>query len=100
VGPGGSVSDGRLELTVLPAMSLPRVLTSIPRLYDGSIARVPGTVHRRVRWAEVEGDLALETDGETRPDAEGRIRWEVVPRALSVRGGWLAPPAQADAARL
>jgi diacylglycerol kinase (ATP) len=94
VGPEGSISDGLFELTIIPGMALPRTLAAIPHLYDGRIAQVPGVLHRRVAWVEVDGEMGLEADGETRFDpGTGPIRWDVVPRGLQVRGGWLKPPA-------
>lgn len=46
VAPQACHDDGRLELIVLSKDDAPRALTQLPRLFDGTIDRVPGMVTR------------------------------------------------------
>jgi diacylglycerol kinase (ATP) len=91
VGPGGSLSDGLLELTIVEGRSVPSVLAALPHLYDGKIGRVRGVTHMRVTEVRLEGALPLEADGET-GIGTGPARWDVLPGALRMRGGWPPPP--------
>jgi diacylglycerol kinase (ATP) len=94
VAPPGALADGVLDLTVIPAMPLGRLLWNLRHLYDGHLAEVPGVLHRRVTWVEVDDAVSLEADGET-GFGTGPARWEVLPRALVMRGGWISPPVRA-----
>lgn len=94
VGRGGTMHDGRLDLTLIPDESLPLQLAHAPRLYAGTIDKVGGVVrvgahaiHVRARLGET---VHIDLDGEmpgTLP-----ARFELLPRALQVRGGWMRNP--------
>lgn len=91
VGKGGSLADGLLDLSIIPKLSPMSAVRYLPRLYAGEFASVPGVLRVRASRIEIEGAIAIETDGEaigTTP-----VRLDVLPRALMVRGGWLRPPA-------
>lgn len=91
VAPLGAMADGALDLTLVPAMPLGSMLFNVYHLYDGRLAEVPGVVSRRVTWVEVDAAVGLEADGETGLGS-GPARWDVLPRALVMRGGWISPP--------
>ncbi len=103
VGRGGTMHDGLLDGVLLEPSPLRRQLPRVHHLYDGRVEALPGA--RRFRATRVEvrpaGDGAgtpVDLDGET----PGRLpaRFEILPRALHVRGGWVHNPLlQADPAR-
>lgn len=93
VGPSASMTDGLLDVVIIPDLPLPRLLLSTGRLYDGSIAKVPGVISLRVR------QLSATTRGRFVPsDIDGEqpgglpLSIEVVPRALLVRAPALSAP--------
>lgn len=89
VGRGGSMHDGLLDVTVVkPGAVLTRV-GQLPRLYDGSLERVPGVFQVKASEVEVMSSspfrLPLDLDGESR---SGRaLRVSVRAGALAVRDG-------------
>ena len=89
VGKGGSMQDGLLDLTLLPPAPIPRQLRDTRHLYDGRLHETFGAISRKVTSVEVSADVPIpvELDGES--PGHGPARFEVLPRALSVRGGWL-----------
>jgi diacylglycerol kinase (ATP) len=88
VGKGGSISDGAIDLTIVPALSLPRLATGLPRLYTGDVEAVPGVVRRRITSIEAScaSEVLLDVDGEQ----PGRLpgRFEILQGALRIRGVW------------
>jgi len=95
VGKGGSMHDGRFDLSVLPPLNPARALRQARRLYDGTLPRIPGAV--RAAAAEIEARavdpaaaVLLDIDGEQ----PGRLpaSFRVLHRTLQVRGGWLRSP--------
>ena len=90
VGAGGSMSDGRLDVSLLRPSSMLQTARDFPRLYDGNLSQSP-TVTRMVcteLTAEVvgQGSVSIELDGETRGTLPGRF-W-VIPETLPVRAVW------------
>ncbi len=94
VAPQGAMADGALHFTLVPAMPLATLLWNVRHLYDGRLAEVPGVVSRRVSWVEIDDAVGLEADGETCLGT-APARWDVLPRALVMRGGWISPPVRA-----
>jgi diacylglycerol kinase family enzyme len=91
VGSGGTMQDGHLDVTVLPPAPFLRQMVEVRRLYDGSVGRFPGALRFRATAIEAEveggGPVYLDLDGEN--PGELPVRFELLPRALPIRGGWL-----------
>ncbi len=90
VGRGGSMSDGRLDLTIVPHLSLVGAVPNLPRLYAGTTEKVRGAVRVAVRRLEARSldpaspGIPVEMDGEQAGTLPLSI--EVWPAALRVRG--------------
>jgi YegS/Rv2252/BmrU family lipid kinase len=83
--PGARVDDGRLDLVVFEERSRLRTVFSLPRLFTGAAASVPGVTIQRVDRALVDGEgpLNFQVDGEPSAGAS-RLKGVVHPGALSV----------------
>lgn len=101
VGRGGTMQDGHFDVTVLPPGPLSRHLGEARRLYDGSLERSAGARRFQAAWVEarpVDGEeFPLDLDGEARPALPARF--DLLPAALQVRGGWLDNPVRGDRGR-
>jgi diacylglycerol kinase (ATP) len=66
IAPGARVDDGLLDLVVIAERSRLRTLVGLPRLFNGTVNRVPGCSIRRVPRATIESDrpMAFHVDGE------------------------------------
>jgi diacylglycerol kinase (ATP) len=66
IAPDARVDDGQLDLVVVEERSRLRTLCQTPRLFSGSMARVPGCSIRRVREATIEctDPMVFHVDGE------------------------------------
>jgi diacylglycerol kinase (ATP) len=85
IAPGARVDDGELDLVVFEERSRIATLCQIPRLFNGTVARIRGCTIRRIREATIESDepMAYHVDGE--PVAGGtRLRARIHPGALMV----------------
>ena len=85
IAPGARVDDGQLDLVVVEERSRLATLVQLPRLFNGTMARVPGCSIRRVRNVVIEADrpMMFHVDGE--PVTGGnRLRVRVHPGALRV----------------
>ena len=85
IAPGARVDDGELDLVVFEERSRIATLCQMPRLFNGTVARVRGCTIRRIREVTIESDapMAYHVDGE--PVAGGtRLRARVHPGALMV----------------
>jgi YegS/Rv2252/BmrU family lipid kinase len=85
IAPGARVDDGELDLVVMEERSRFGTLCRIPRLFNGTVARVPGCTIRRIREATIEADapMTYHVDGE--PMAGGtKLRARIHPGALMV----------------
>ena len=85
IAPGARVDDGELDLVVVEERSRFATLCQMPRLFNGTVARVPGCTIRRVREVTIESDqpMTYHVDGE--PVAGGTIlRARVHPGALRI----------------
>src|SRR5262245_7233245 len=56
IGPGALVDDGLLDLVVLQETSRFRTLTQIPRLFNATVARIPGCRLEQVTETTIEAD--------------------------------------------
>jgi YegS/Rv2252/BmrU family lipid kinase len=85
IAPGARVDDGLLDVVVVAERSRWRTIAALPRLFDGTIDRVPGCSIFRTRQATVEspGPMTFHVDGEP---VEGgtRLKVRVHPGALRV----------------
>ena len=85
IAPGARVDDGELDLVVMEERSRFRTLCRMPRLFNGTVGRVPGCTIRRIREATIEADapMTYHVDGE--PMAGGtKLRARIHPGALMV----------------
>lgn len=85
IAPGARVDDGELDLVVFEERSRIATLCHVPRLFNGTVGRVPGCTIRRIRAVTIESEqpMAYHVDGE--PVAGGtRLRARVHPGALMV----------------
>ena len=92
-----SMFDGLFDLSILPSMPVMSSILNGWKLFGGRVGTVAGVQQHKSSWIEVAplgGEPALiELDGEQ----PGVIpaRFEVLPNALQVRGGWLNSPVTA-----
>jgi len=83
-----------MEMSLLTPASLPRQLLDMRRLYDGHIEKVAGS--RRLRITELEAtarqqdEVFIDLDGELSGTLPARF--QLLPRTLHVRGGWIKNP--------
>jgi YegS/Rv2252/BmrU family lipid kinase len=85
VAPAARVDDGRLDLVVLQEQTRLRTVCSLPNLFTGTAARVPGVLMEQIERVTIESDapMAFHLDGE--PGVAGtRIDARVHPGALKV----------------
>ena len=66
IAPGARVDDGELDLVVFEERSRIATLCQMPRLFNGTVARVRGCTIRRIREATIESDQSMtyHVDGE------------------------------------
>jgi YegS/Rv2252/BmrU family lipid kinase len=85
IAPQARVDDGLLDVVVVAEESRFTTIRSLPRLFNGTVARVPGCSMFRVRQGSIESDrpMTFHVDGE--PVGGGtRLRVRVHPGALRV----------------
>jgi YegS/Rv2252/BmrU family lipid kinase len=85
IAPGALVDDGQLDLVVVEERSRLLTLAHVPRLFNGTVARMPGCTIRRIRTAVIESEqpMALHVDGEP-VEGGNQLRVRVHPGALRV----------------
>jgi YegS/Rv2252/BmrU family lipid kinase len=85
IAPGALVDDGQLELVIVEEHSRWRTLWQAPRLFNGTVARVPGYSIRRIERVRIQCDepMIFHVDGEP---VEGgtEIAAQVHPGALRI----------------
>ena len=85
IAPGARVDDGLLDLVVVTEEARWRTVCQLPRLFTGTVDRVPGCSIRRITQATIESErpILFHVDGE--PVQGGTsLRARVHPRALWV----------------
>ena len=85
IAPGARVDDGLVDLVVIEERSRFRTVCQLPRLFNGTVARIQGCTISRVKQATVECEepMMFHVDGE--PVEGGKIlRARVHPGALLV----------------
>ena len=85
IAPHAEPDDGQLELVVLPRQDVAQVLTSLPRLYDGTLLQLPDLFTRRFHDLTIHRAQAapIQLDGELL-DAGTTVMISVLPQALTV----------------
>jgi YegS/Rv2252/BmrU family lipid kinase len=85
IAPHAQPDDGQLELIVLPRQDVAQVLTSLPRLYDGTLLQLPDLFTCRFRDLTIRRAHAaqVQLDGELF-EAGTNITVSVLPLALTV----------------
>src|SRR5262245_59771523 len=85
IAPGALVDDGLLDLVVLQERSRLHTLMHFPRLFTGSVARIPGCRLERITEVVIEADepLTFHVDGEP-CEAGTRLHARVHPGALKI----------------
>ena len=90
VAPGGSMEDGRLDLTILRKMGIGEQLAEMRHLYNGGIERVRAArcsgMQKLRATARPNSRIRIDLDGEL----SGRLpaSFSVLPGKLLVRAGW------------
>jgi len=88
LGRGGDLADGRLDFTIVPELPALKMLVNVPRLYNGTIDRVPEVVRGRASAITVSSDDAsvmVDLDGEVAGRLPLKIR--VISKVLRVAAG-------------
>ena len=85
IAPRALLDDGLLDLVVVEERARWRTVCHVPRLFDGTVERIPGCSIRHVQRATIESDqpLLFHVDGEP-VQGEKRARIRVHPAALRV----------------
>jgi YegS/Rv2252/BmrU family lipid kinase len=85
IAPHAEPNDGLLELVVLPRQDVAQLLTSLPRLYDGTLLQLPDLFSRRFRDLTIRRaqPAPIQLDGELL-DAGTTVHISVLPQALTV----------------
>jgi diacylglycerol kinase (ATP) len=85
IAPRALLDDGLLDLVVVEEHARWRTICSVPRLFDGTVERIPGCSICHVRQATIESDqpLLFHVDGEPVQGLE-RVEVRVHPAALRV----------------
>jgi YegS/Rv2252/BmrU family lipid kinase len=85
IAPDAQLDDGKLDIVVVEHRAPWRVLAQAPRLFSGTVARVPGVSMRRAASAVISGDSALvyHVDGESHLGGRS-VRACIHPAALRV----------------
>ena len=87
IAPDARLDDGLLDLVVVESRSLVRDVFRVRYLFDGTIARRPGIVHRRARAISIvcrDGPVGYHLDGECH-ETSGPLQIGIRPGALLVK---------------
>jgi diacylglycerol kinase (ATP) len=85
--PGAYIDDGLLDLCLVRAASIPRLLLALPSLFNGRLAEekaVYSSAQGRVIDIDCAGPAWYHLDGEDFYAPEGKLRYSVMPGALKV----------------
>lgn len=94
VGHNGNMHDGLLNISILPTLSTVQQLAHLPKLYNGKISAIPGaqchSAQRLRATAPQHTAVFVDLDGEL--SGQLPVTFEVLPRVLPIRGGWVHSP--------
>jgi diacylglycerol kinase (ATP) len=85
IAPGALVDDGWLDMVIVSERSRLMTVAQVPRLFNDSVARMPGCTIRKIRHVTIQCDqpMLLHVDGEPVPGAT-ELRVRIHPAALRV----------------
>ncbi|MEO6873762.1 MAG: diacylglycerol kinase family protein [Opitutaceae bacterium] len=85
IAPGAQVDDGRLDLTLIPPVTLPHAVPMFIQLFAHTIGSVPGVIRLQSSGFVVERDAPglIHTDGETH-SAGSRVEFVIRPSSLRI----------------
>lgn len=85
IAPHAEPDDGKLELVVIPDVHVSKIVTNIPRLFDGTIENMPDMQMMRFSSMKVirEKEGPIQLDGELK-EAPAEVHIDLAPRALKV----------------
>ncbi|HEY1912474.1 MAG TPA: diacylglycerol kinase family protein [Vicinamibacterales bacterium] len=85
IAPGALVDDGWLDMVIVSERSRLMTVAQLPRLFNGSAARMPGCTIRKIRHVTIACDqpMLLHVDGEPVPGGT-ELRVRIHPGALRV----------------
>ena len=85
IAPGARVDDGELDLVVMEERSRIATICSMPRLFNGTVARARGCTLRRIREVTIEAEqpMTFHVDGEP-VDGGNILRARIHPGALMI----------------
>ncbi len=85
IAPGALVDDGWLDMVIVSERSRLTTIAHVPRLFNDSVARMPGCTIRKVRHVTITSDqpMLLHVDGEPVPGGT-ELRVRIHPGALRV----------------
>jgi len=85
IAPGARVDDGLLDLVVLEERWRLATISQLPRLFNGTVARIRGCTIQRIREVTIEADLPMTFHVDGEPVVGGnRLTARVHPGALRV----------------
>ena len=85
IAPGARVDDGLLDLVVLEERWRLATISQLPRLFNGTVARIRGCTIRRIREVTIEADLPMTFHVDGEPVIGGtQLNARVHPGALRV----------------
>lgn len=85
VAPHGDISDGLLDMVVIPDAPLPTAALRSRHLYSGKISEVPDVVTARVKWLRAESDVLTRVPVDVDGEAVGYSTLEVHSRPSALR---------------
>lgn len=87
IAPNADLSDGHLDLVIIPKRSVRETLWEARRLFNGTITKSPGVETRRITQATITGQrpLCLHVDGEPVANTATALVVRTHPLALRVR---------------
>lgn len=89
IAPMAQPDDGYLELIVMRRRDAPKLLANLPRLFDGTLHKLPEVLARRFKRLQVRRarPAPIQLDGEL-VEAAAEVSLSVLPRALTVLAPW------------
>ncbi len=90
VAPQNSICDQNLHLSILPNMSVPQQLYHIPKLYNGTISKVPDSVCSSIQELKVAALHGIKVQIDLDGELGGRLpaTFSIAKQALTIRSQW------------
>lgn len=94
VGNKGNMHDGEFNITVLSSLTALQQLTNLPKLYNGNIKGIPGSLCMKATQVRATAPshtkVLVDLDGELSGSLPATF--EILSRAINIRGGWVHSP--------